>query len=197
LRKQMAAAGRGGQACPMGKTLLELDEPLTEFIRRQRLFFVATAPSAADGHVNVSPKGYDTLRVLGPREVAYLDLTGSGAETVAHLRDNGRITLLFCALEGKPQLVRLHGRGEALRPGAAGFDRLAPLFPARRGARAIVRIDVERVSTSCGYSVPLFTYVRERPTLDEWTDRKSDAQLDEYHRQHNACSIDGLPALAD
>jgi hypothetical protein len=181
----------------MGKTLPALDVPLTRFIERQHVFFVATAPSTPDGHVNLSPKGYDTLRVLGPNEVVYVDLTGSGAETVAHLRDDGRITLLFCAFEGKPQLVRLHGRGEALRPGDEGFERLLRLFPANRGSRAVIRVDVERVSTSCGYSVPLMAYQGERPTLDEWTDRKSDAALASYHETYNAVSIDGLPALAD
>jgi hypothetical protein len=161
------------------------------------VFFVATAPSTPDGHVNLSPKGYDTLRVLGPNEVAYLDLTGSGAETVAHLRDDGRITLLFCAFEGKPQLVRLHGRGEALRPGDDGYERLLSRFPPRRGGRAVIRIDVERVSTSCGYSVPLLAYQGERPTLDEWTERKDDDALASYQETYNSRSIDGLPALAD
>jgi hypothetical protein len=179
----------------MGKTLTALDAALTRFIERQHLFFVATAPSGDEGHLNLSPKGYDTFRVLGPDRVAYLDLTGSGAETVAHLRQNGRITLLFCALEGKPQLVRLYGRGRVLVEGDDGFDELVATFPSQRGLRSAIVVDVERVATSCGYSVPRFNYVEERPTLDEWCERRSPDQLDAYRLENNAFSIDGLPAL--
>ena len=179
----------------MGKTLPALDATLTRFIERQHLFFVATAPNGAEGHVNLSPKGYDTFRVLGPDRVAYLDLTGSGAETIAHLRQNGRITLLFCAFEGKPQLVRLYGRGRVLVAGDEGFDELVAGCPPQRGLRSAIVVDIERVSTSCGYSVPRFSYVEERPTLDEWCERRSPAQLDDYRAQNNSFSIDGLPAL--
>jgi len=179
----------------MGKTLPALDATLTRFIERQHLFFVATAPNGAEGHVNLSPKGYDTFRVLGPDRVAYLDLTGSGAETIAHLRQNGRITLLFCALEGKPQLVRLYGRGRVLMPGDDGFDELVAACPPQRGLRSAIVVDIERVSTSCAYSVPRFSYVEERPTLDEWCERRSPDELDDYREQNNSFSIDGLPAL--
>lgn len=173
----------------------EIDERLADWIRRQHVFFVATAPTGPGGHVNVSPKGYDSLRVLGPRRVAYLDLTGSGAETIGHLRDNGRITVMFCAFEGRPQIARLHGTGRALLEGDGEYAELEPRFPRHPGARAIIDIDVERVSTSCGYAVPFMDYVGERPTLDQWANRKGPDGLAAYHANKNRYSIDGLPAL--
>src|SRR5215218_10172888 len=169
-----------GQTRVMGKTMPALDATLISFIERQHMFFVASAPDGPEGHVNLSPKGYDTFRVISPERVAYLDLTGSGAETIAHVRQNGRITLLFCALEGKPQLVRLYGRGRVLVAGDEGFDELVAGCPPQRGLRSAIVVDIEGVSTSCGYSVPRFTYVEERPTLDEWCERRSSAQLDDY-----------------
>ena len=179
----------------MSRAFDRLDDQLTAFIERQKMFFVATAPSGDGGHVNLSPKGYDTFRVLDHETVAYLDLTGSGAETIAHLRDNGRITLLFCALSGKPNLVRLYGRGEVLEPVDEAFDGLAARFPTVAGTRAVIRVHLERVSTSCGYSVPFFEYVGERPTLEEWAGKRSDKALATYRAEKNAVSIDGLPAL--
>src|SRR4051812_49766714 len=127
----------------MGKVFEELDDKLAAFIAAQHMFFVATAPLSADGHVNVSPKGLDTFRVLGPREVAYLDLTGSGVETVAHLRENGRITIMFCAFSGPPRILRLHGRGRAVEPGDDRWDRLAGLFPESPGVRSVVLVGLE------------------------------------------------------
>lgn len=179
----------------MGATFDSIDDRARRFIEEQHVFFVATAPTGDEGHVNLSPKGYDTFRVLGPNRVAYLDLTGSGAETVAHIRQNGRITLLFCALDGKPNLMRLYGTGTIAEPGDALYDEVAALVPPNRGARAAVVVDVERVSTSCGYSVPLYDYVGERPTLDEWSDRKSDDDLAAYRADKNASSIDGIPSI--
>lgn len=173
-----------------------IDGRLREFIAAQPVFFVATAPSAPDGHVNVSPKGLaGTFAVLDDHTVAYLDLTGSGAETAAHLRDNGRITLMFCSFEGPPNVVRLHGRGRLVVPGDADWEALAGRFPAHRGARAVVLVDVVRVSDSCGYAVPLMRYEGDRDLLDRWTERKDDAALAEYRAAKNAASIDGLPAL--
>src|SRR5690242_2891174 len=136
----------------MGRVHDELTDDLVEWIERQHLFFVATAPSGADGHVNVSPKGYDSFRILGPRSVAYLDLTGSGVETIAHLRDDGRLTFMFCAFEGKPRILRLFGRGEAVLPDDPRYDELASAFPELPGARAIIRCDLDRIGDSCGYS---------------------------------------------
>ncbi len=179
----------------MGKTYDSL-EPLADFLLRQHVFFVATAPLAAGGHVNLSPKGLDSLRVLGPKTIAYLDLTGSGAETIAHLRENGRITLMFCAFEGPPRIVRLHGRGRVVFPGDEEFSALRARFPDWPGVRAIIVAELERISDSCGYGVPLYEYRGERRQLVEWAQRKGERGLEEYRAKHNRASIDGLPALA-
>jgi hypothetical protein len=178
----------------MGKVLEALDDNLTEWIRAQHVFFVATAPNDG-GHVNLSPKGHDTLRVLDPRTIAYLDLTGSGAETIAHTRENGRITVMFCAFEGPPQILRLFGSGTAHPHGSARFEELAPLFPDFPGARSVITVDIERVQTSCGYSIPLLDYREERPTLIEWAERRGPDGVAQYWADRNAASIDGLPAL--
>lgn len=178
----------------MGQAHEELDERAIEWIGRQHMFFVATAPSEG-GHVNVSPKGYDSFRVLGPRRVAYLDLTGSGAETIAHLRDDGRITIMFCAFEGPPLIARLFGRGTAHPLGSPRFEELSEHFAEVPGARAIVEVELDRVQTSCGYAVPFMEYREERPTLAQWAERKGDEGLAEYWQEKNVESIDGLPAL--
>lgn len=168
---------------------------LRAFIEKQRVFFVGTAAADVGGHVNISPKGLDTFRVLGPREVAYLDYVGSGAETIAHLRENGRITIMFCAFEGPPKIVRLHGRGTVVEPTDPGFAELRARFPGDAEARSIIRVAVERVSDSCGYGVPIFAGAQERPQLFAWMDRKGSEGLRRYQRENNATSIDGLPAL--
>jgi hypothetical protein len=172
-----------------------IDAALAEWIGEQRIFFVATAPLSAEGHVNVSPKGGDAFRVLGPMEAAYLDYTGSGAETAAHLRENGRIVVMFCAFSGGPKIVRLHGRGTVLRPGDAGHAALAGRFPENPGARAIVHIEVTRVSDSCGYSVPFFEHQGPRDTLDRWAQAQGPEKMAAYRAEKNRRSIDGLPAL--
>ena len=179
----------------MGRSFESLSPALAEAVRGAPMFFVATAPLAGDGHVNVSPKGGDTLRVLDERTVAYLDLTGSGAETIAHLRENGRITLMVCAFAGAPQIVRLYGRGEVVAAGDDGFDALAGRFPDLPGARAVIRVAVDRVGSSCGYAVPLMHYEGERSRLDEWAEAKGPDGLVAYRAVKNAVSIDGLPAL--
>lgn len=178
----------------MGRSFSEITDAMSDFISRQHLFFVATAPSSG-GHVNVSPKGYDTLAVLGPTRVAYLDLTGSGAETIAHLCDDGRITLMFCAFSGKPNIVRLYGKGTVLTSADDGFDQWVSNWPQQRGIRSIVVIDIDRTSMSCGYSVPFMEYTGDRQTLTDWVAGKSDADLDSYRATKNAQSIDGLVAL--
>lgn len=180
----------------MGKVYDAIDEPLQRWIARQHVFFVATAPLDPDGHVNVSPKGLDSFRVLDGTTVAYLDLTGSGVETIAHLRDNGRICVMFCAFDGPPRIVRLHGRGRVVERGHAGFEEAAAAFPPRRGARSVITVSVERVSDSCGYAVPLMAYERDRDRLDQWADARDDAALEEYRATKNVASIDGLPGLA-
>ncbi len=177
----------------MGKTYDQIDDGLSAFIAAQHMFFVATAPTHG-GRVNLSPKGLDTLRILDDRRVAYLDLTGSGIETIAHLRDNGRITLMFCAFEGRPNIVRVYGTGRAVLPGAAGFDELVAQFPANPGVRSVIVVDVESASDSCGFAVPTYEYVGDRDVLTKWTERNSDT-LDEYRLAKNSSSIDGLPGL--
>jgi len=181
----------------MARAFDAIPDHLVGWLESQPLFFVATAPTDEDGHVNVSPKGYDTFRVLGPNEVAYLDLTGSGAETIAHLRDNGRLTIMFCSFDEKPNIVRLYGHGRTILPDEPGFADLRQRFRDRAGTRAIVVLDVTRVSTSCGYAVPRMDLVSERPTLDDWAGRKGPESLVDYRAAKNASSIDDLPALAD
>jgi hypothetical protein len=178
----------------MGKVLDELTPELIGWIRRQHVFFVATAP-LDEGAVNLSPKGYDTFTVVSPRRVAYLDLTGSGIETVAHLRQSSRITVMFCAFEGPPRILRLYGEGRVHLPGDAGFTSLREQFPDRPGARSIITIDLERISTSCGYSLPLLEYRGDRSVLDDWAGRKGEDGIVEYWSQRNGHSIDGLPGL--
>lgn len=179
----------------MAKVYPAIDQELTAWIEAQPLFFVATAPLAANGHVNVSPRGLDTFRVLGPREVVYLDLTGSGNETAAHLNENGRITIMFCAFAGRPKVIRLYGQGSIVLPGEPEWDALRSLFPAKLpGARQIVRVDVRRVQGSCGFGVPLMDYQGQREELIEWAEKKGPEGIAEYHMRKNSRSIDGLPA---
>ena len=189
----------------MAKVYESIDERWREWIARQPLFFVGTAPRADDGHVNVSPKGPGgTLRVLDERTVAYLDVIGSGAETIAHIRENGRIVVMFCSFEGPPKILRLHGRGEVVQAGEprfeelferCAFDELGP--PEAR--RAVVLVHVERIADSCGYGVPLMSYEGERPHHDAWAQKKLRTRgpeaLVDYQREKNATSLDGLPAV--
>ncbi len=201
----------------------ELDERLIKFIASQPMFFVATAPclddSGAGGHVNVSPKGYrDTFAVIDPLTVAYLDLTGSGAETVAHLRQNGRITIMFCSFDRSPKILRIYGTGQVIVPGDPDWPRFAGYFPgagqpevtpqAGRGTaaglgtgtdranhRAIIVMSLDRIADSCGYAVPVMELTQERDLLARWAGRKSADELIAYRDQHNTLSVDGLPAL--
>lgn len=179
----------------MGKRYDEITPDLADWLGHQRVFFVATAPLAADGLLNCSPKGMDTFRVLGPREVAYLDLTGSGIETVAHLRENGRIVFMFCEFAGPPRIVRLHGTGEVVARGATDYERLRALFPDHPGGRAVVRAGLTRIGDSCGYAVPRYDYAGERDTLVRWAEARGAAGLTRYRREKNARSLDGLPGL--
>ncbi len=192
--------GRCGRrrGCLIAKVFDDIGGKLGAWIERQRLFFVGTAPLAAGGHVNVSPKGdLRWFRILGPREVAYLDFVGSGAETIAHLRENGRIVVMFCAFEGPPKIVRLHGRGEVLRPGDVGFDEVLAAFdPPEHALRSLIRIEVDRISDSCGYGVPLMRFEGLRSQYGDWVDSQlRTTGLDAYVDEQNAESIDGLPAI--
>ena len=179
----------------MGKVFPDIDERNAEFIRRQHLFFVASAPLGGDGRVNLSPKGLDCFAILDPNTVAYLDLTGSGIETVSHLRENGRITFLFCSFEGPPRLLRLYGRGEVIEPGDADWPELIGRFPAYRNARTIIRTRLDRIADSCGYGVPQLHYAGERRQLLDWADRKGEEGIRSYQEDNNALSIDGLAGL--
>ncbi len=179
----------------MGTIHPEIDSALGTFIRAQKMFFVASAPSGPDGHVNLSPKGLDAFRILAPDTVAWSDYTGSGAETIAHLRQNGRIVIMFCAFEGPPRILRLHGIGEAIEPQDAAFRELRPLFPEAPPLRAVIRVAVRRIADSCGFGVPLYRYEGQRSLMPEWAQRKGPAGLAEYQRNKNRTSLDGLPAL--
>lgn len=172
----------------------EIDNDMAEWIAAQPLFFVASAPLAAEGHVNLSPRGLDSFRVLGPRRVGWFDLTGSGNETAAHLAENGRITVMFCAFQGAPRILRLFGKGAVVLPGSEAWEGLSGEFAALEGGRQIITVEVERIQTSCGYGVPLMEPAGERSRLLEWAEKKGEAGLAEYREKNNAVSIDGLPA---
>jgi hypothetical protein len=181
----------------MAKTYPEIDGQLAAFIKAQPVFFVATAPLNPQGHVNASPKGLDTLRILGPKTVAYLDIFGSGVETIAHLRENQRIVLMFCAFQGPPKVLRLHGRGRVVEPHAAEFAGLQAHFPVYEGTRAIIVVEVTRVSDSCGYGVPLLKHERHRVELPAWCHKRGQEGLKVYRKEKNRQSIDGLPGVSD
>ena len=186
-------AGRAYDAV-MGQTYDRITPELREFIEAQRMFFVATAPLSADGHVNLSPKGLDSFRVLGEHAVAYLDLTGSGNETSAHLEENGRVTFMFCALDGAPKIARLYGRGRTVLPGCDEWDRLAGCFGIRPpGTRQIIVADIDRAMTSCGFGVPRYDFCGQRDQLVRYWEKKgAPEELAAYHRDKNLRSIDGM-----
>lgn len=179
----------------MAKTYDALDDRLIAFIKAQKLFFVATAPLSAEGAVNVSPKGYDSLAVIDERTVAYVDLGGSGIETLAHVRENGRITLMFCAFEGPASILRLYGRGEAVNFDEPGFAGKMALFPTFERARSVITLHIERVADSCGWGVPFMDFKGERDQLKRHVDHRPEAEWRERRYEGNATSIDGLPGL--
>jgi hypothetical protein len=177
----------------MAKQYDQITPTLQSFIKAQPLFFVATAPLSEHGHVNLSPKGYDTFCILSSHQVAYLDLTGSGNETSAHLAENGRITFMFCAFGGAPQILRLYGKGETVLPGAERWDELIAQFPSYPGIRQIILASIDRVHTSCGYAVPLMELQKDRDTLERWATSKGEEGLVDYRGANNSKSLDGLP----
>lgn len=179
----------------MGKVFGEISESIQAWVEKQKIFFVATAPLSEAGYVNCSPKGADSLRILSPTLVAYQDLTGSGVETIAHIRENERIVIMLCAFEGPPQIVRFFGQGTYLPKGSDRFQELAGHFEDKSGWRAIITVDVTRVGASCGYSVPLYDFVGQRDVLDKWSAAKGEEGLAAYQKLKNAQSIDGLPGL--
>jgi hypothetical protein len=177
----------------MGKQFTALLPEHEEFIAKQRIFFVGSAPLSEEGHVNLSPKGYDSFRILSANRVAYLDLTGSGNETSAHIRENGRITVMFCAFEGAPNILRLYGTGNVVLPGTPEWESLYPLFEPIPGARQIITVDFDKVQTSCGFAIPFMTYTGERETLQRWSAQKGEDGLKSYWQEKNTRSIDGMP----
>ncbi|HYW07383.1 MAG TPA: pyridoxamine 5'-phosphate oxidase family protein [Longimicrobium sp.] len=177
----------------MAKVLECITPELKAFIEAQPVFFVASAPLSEQGHVNLSPKGLDCLRVLTSGRVAYLDLTGSGNETSAHLHENGRITFMFCAFTGAPRILRLYGTGEVVLPDSPQWAELIGHFPSYPGIRQVVTAEISRVQTSCGFAVPLMEYSQQRDTLPRWAEAKGE-DLPRYRQEKNATSIDGLPA---
>lgn len=178
----------------MGKDYPEITPKIADWVGRQKMFFVATAPLSGGGMVNCSPKGMDTFRILDPTTVAYLDLTGSGVETIAHLGENGRIVIMMCAFEGPPLIHRFHGRGEALIKGTPEYDALIGHFEELPGTRSIIRVSVDRISDSCGYSVPLYDYKADRDGLLKWAATKGPEGIANYQKENNAISVDGIPS---
>lgn len=181
----------------MGTTRSTMDDAAQRFIEAQHIFFVASAPLDAAGHVNISPKGLDSFRILGPNTVAYLDFNGSGVETIAHLKENGRIVLMFCAFQGPPNIYRLYGHGRVVEQHEPEFAALAQNFPAHENARSIILVEVDRVTDSCGYGVPLFQYEGERPQLELWAHKRGAEGLRAYREQKNRQSIDGLAGISE
>jgi len=181
----------------MAKFYESITPAIREFIEKQHMFFVATAPLSADGHINLSPKGMDTFRVLSDTEVAYLDVTGSGNETSAHMLENGRVTFMFCGFEGQANIVRLYGVGRTILPDTPEWDAMISTYPAYPGVRQIITATIHKTQTSCGYAVPYMDYVGERDTLNKWAENKGEEGVAKYHLEKNLCSQDGLPtALA-
>jgi hypothetical protein len=180
----------------MGKEYTEIDERIQKWIARQKIFFVATAPTASDGLINCSPKGLDSLRVLGPHDIAYVDTGGSGIETVAHLKDSGRIVLMLCAFEGPPKIFRFYGQGKVIEPRDEGFEDVLQKFPAMPAARNIICIRVERIIDSCGYGVPLYEFKQHRDSLPNYFAGQTEDEILQFRRKRNSESLEGLPGLA-
>ncbi len=196
LKKLSALRFRGDTLLDiMGSTYPEISADLAEWIKKQKVFFVATAPLASEGLLNCSPKGGDTFAIVDGTTAAYLDLTGSGAETIAHVRENGRMVIMFCAFDGSPLIVRLYGRGEVILPDHPDFAGLAARFPANPGTRSVIRLRITRIADSCGMAVPLLDFRGRRTDLDEWAADSGPAKLAEYRRRKNTRSIEGLPAI--
>jgi hypothetical protein len=179
----------------MSKDYQEIDERIQRWLKRQHVFFVSTAPRADDGMINCSPKGLDGLRVLGPKKVVYADIGGSGIETVAHLKENGRIVIMLCAFEGPPKIFRFFGTGRVVEPHVKEFADLKTHFPDLPTIRNFIVVDVERIMDSCGFGVPEYDYKGERDSLANWSTAKSEQEHVDYRIDRNATSLEGLPGL--
>jgi len=180
----------------MGKTYQQLTPELVRFIEAQHMFFVGTAPLAANGHMNISPKGMDSLRILDTKTVAYLDVTGSGVETISHLKENGRMVMMWCAFNGKPLTVRLHGKGEVLENDHPAFAQLRSEFPDLPGVRSIIRLRATRIADSCGWTVPIYEHTGTRDYYDRHAQEKGPEGMRKSQLQGNMQSIDGLAGLS-
>lgn len=178
----------------MGKEKEYISEDHRGFIEKQKMFFVSTAPLNSDGHINLSPKGFDCFRILSPTKVGYLDIIGSGNETSAHLMENGRITFMFCAFEGAPKILRLYGKGYTVLPGDDEWNELSGEFEILPATRQIIVADIFKVKSSCGFGVPLYTYDTQRDHAIKWAEKKGEDGLEEYKKEKNMVSMDGLPA---
>ena len=178
----------------MGKEHEYITEDHLAFIEGQRMFFVCTAPLSAEGHINLSPKGFDCFRVLSPTRVGYLDIVGSGNETSAHLFENGRITFMFCAFDGPPKILRLYGKGKTILPGDEEWDELSRRFTLLPATRQLIVADVFMVKSSCGFGVPFYEHKGERDHAFKWAEKKGEDGLEEYKKEKNMVSMDGLPA---
>lgn len=177
----------------MGKFFDSILDTHRAFIKKQKIYFTASAPLSAEGHVNLSPKGMDSFRILTPTRVAYMDIVGSGNETSAHVLENGRITIMFCAFDGAPNILRLYGKGYAVLPGDEEWQQLAPLFELQLATRQIIVADIHKVQTSCGFSVPYYEYLGERDQAQKWAEHKGTEGLELYKQEKNRISMDGLP----
>lgn len=177
----------------MGKFHNVIQEHHAAFIKKQKMFFVATAPLNSNGHINLSPKGLDSFLVLSPTRVAYMDIVGSGNETSAHILENGRITFMFCAFEDAPNILRLYGKGQTVLPGDALWPELSAHFTLQPATRQIIVADIYKVQTSCGFGVPLYDYTGEKDHAQKWTEKKRPEGLTAYKKEKNLVSLDGLP----
>jgi Pyridoxamine 5'-phosphate oxidase len=179
----------------MGKIYETIDEKLKQWLAAQKVFFVATAPLSKEGHVNCSPKDGESFRIIDERTVVYLDLTGSGVETMAHVKENERIILMFCAFAGAPKIVRLHGRGEIIEPKHAEFEQMRAIFFSAIGIRSFIKVHLTRISDSCGYGVPLYEFRGHRTQLQAWAEHNGEESLGQYRLKHNSRSIDQLEGI--
>ena len=179
----------------MGKLFDNITPQLIEWIEHQKMFFVATAPLSEQGHINCSPKGLDSFRILDGNTVVYQDLTGSGIETIAHIKENKRIVIMFCAFDGPPKIVRLHGHGEVVERDHPEFNTMSKLFEERIGVRAYIKLHTTRISDSCGYAVPKYEFVEDRDVLDKYSINKGEDGMKDYREEKNQYSIDGLKGI--
>lgn len=179
----------------MSKPNNSISQELKAWIEKQKIFFVSTAPLSENGHVNCSPKGLDSLRVLNEHCVAYQDLVGSGIETIAHIQENKRLTIMFCAFDGPPKIIRLYGHGEVITPDHEQFSEMQAMFKPHAGTRAYIKLNIHRINDSCGYSVPLYEFKKDRDVLDKWVAHKGQDGIRQYIKENNQKSLDGLTGL--